>query len=305
MNTFITAFGHGKKLESSRRAAILLIAMTSMMGTRLVSPVMAQEHPRSEAGTSRHEGLLPPRVDRLGVRATLLYWGMPAADVERMMGAPAQVEAYDGASGNVRVLSYSAEPIATKVSICDGKVSSVVLDIAGVDERALPAYSRLAWRGMNRATVLSMLGAPAGDRTLDGFGMTLEHMIFERAGQPDVSVFLVGGRVVTKKVGRNLPPDILNLALPLAPDRTNAEIDAESVATEGRLRVGMTTGQVRALYGAPKLLVASTFKGRPVEHSLFETDAGKSFGSFTFIGGVLTEFAITTGLPLSAILWGG
>jgi hypothetical protein len=184
-------------------------------------------------------------------------------------------------------------------------VSSALLDIAGVDERALPVYSRPAWRGMSRATVRSMLGAPAEDRVYDRFNMTLEHMIFERAGQPDVSVFLVGGRVVTKKVGRNLPPDILNLALPLAPDRTNAEIDAETVATEGQLRVGMTTGQVRALYGAPKLLVTSTFKGQPVEHSLFATDAGKSFGSFTFIGGILTEFAITTGLPLSAILWGG
>jgi hypothetical protein len=187
----------------------------------------------------------------------------------------------------------------------DDKVSSALLDIAGVDERALPVYSRPAWRGMSRATVRSMLGAPAEDRVYDRFNMTLEHMIFERAGQPDVSVFLVGGRVVTKKVGRNLPPDILNLALPLAPDRTNAEIDAETVATEGQLRVGMTTGQVRALYGAPKLLVTSTFKGQPVEHSLFATDAGKSFGSFTFIGGILTEFAITTGLPLSAILWGG
>jgi hypothetical protein len=305
MSTFITAFGHGRMLGSSRRAAILLIATTSMMGPRLASPVIAQECPPGEAETSRHEVLLPPRVDRVGVPATLLYWGMPAADVEKIMGAPAQVEAYDGASGNVRVLSYPAEPIATKVSISDGKVSSVGHDIAGIDERALPVYSRPAWRGMSRATVLSMLAAPADDRMYDRFNMTLEHMIFERAGLPDVSVFLIGGRVVTKKVGRNLPPDILNLALPLAPEPTNAEVDAESAATERQLQLGLTTGQVRALYGAPKLLVASTFKGQPVEHSLFATDAGKSFGSFTFIGGILTEFAITTGLPLSAILWGG
>jgi hypothetical protein len=42
--------------------------------------------------------------------------------------------------------------------------------------------------------------------------MMLEHMIFARPGQPDVSVFLIGGRVAGKRIGRDLPSDILGFA---------------------------------------------------------------------------------------------
>jgi hypothetical protein len=70
------------------------------------------------------------------------------------------------------------------------------------------------------------------------------------------------------------------------------------------LSAGAQQGEVRALYGAPKVLVNSTFKGQPVEYAIFETKAAKSFGRFTFIGGVLTEFAVSES-SLSDIPWGG
>ena len=86
-----------------RDVSLLLIAMTSMLAAQLASPAMAQEYPSGEA--SHHHILLPPRVDRVDVRARLLHWGMPRADVERIMGASEELQAYDGPGGNVRVLS--------------------------------------------------------------------------------------------------------------------------------------------------------------------------------------------------------
>ena len=128
--------------------------------------------------------------------------------------------------------------------------------------------------------------------------ITSSTLIFERPGQPDVSVYLMDDRVVAKKVGRAVPDDILRVVLPSLHDRTAEEVNEQLV------RIGMTATQVRALYGAPKVLVNSTFKGQPVEYAIFETKAAKSFGRFTFIGGVLTEFAVSES-SLSDIPWGG
>ena len=279
-----------------RHISLLLIATTSLLAAQLVSPVTAHEYRSGEA--PHHDILRPPRVDRVDVRARLLRWGMPSADVERIMGASAEVQAYDGPGGSVRVLSYPTEPIATIVSIHNGQLAGVRLDLAGMDERTLPAYGRPVWLGMDRATVLRILGVPADDQPHDSFGMELEHMIFARPGQPDVSVYLMDDRVVAKNVGRAVPDDILRVVLPSLHDLTAEE------ANEQLVGIGMAATQVRALYGAPKVLVNSTFKGQPVEYAIFETKAAKSFGRFTFIGGVLTEFAVSES-SLSDIPWGG
>jgi hypothetical protein len=108
--------------------------------------------------------------------------------------------------------------IATTVTITDGKLSAVALDVAGVDDPALPKFARAAWLRMNRATVLRVLGMPAENHLRHCDGMNVEQMIFERPGEPDVSIFLIDGRVAAKRVGRRFPADVLAFALPLAPD---------------------------------------------------------------------------------------
>jgi hypothetical protein len=293
-----------REWNMKRHVSLLLIAMTSMLAAQLISPATAQEYQPSEA--SHHDNLMPPRVDRVDVRARLFHSGMPGAHVERIMGAPAELQAYDGPGGNVRVLSYPTEPIATIVSINNGQLTGVRLDLAGIDEPTLPAYSRPVWLGMDRATVLRILGVPTDDQSHDSFGMKLEHLIFARPGQPDVSVFLIGGRVAGKKVGRDLPWDILGFALPLPPEPTKQETDAQSVArSEREVAVGMTMSEIQALFGTPKLSVDYTFKGRPASYRIYQTNENGSFGSFTFVDGVLIEFAGGGGIPLSQILNGG
>jgi hypothetical protein len=239
------------------------------------------------------------------VRATLLHWGMSAGDVERIMGAPAQADSFVREDGELRVLKYPAEPIAAVVTIIDDRLSGVALDIAGIDDPTLPNFSRAAWLGMSRSVVLQMLGAPVEDRLRDGFGMTAEQMIFERPGGADVSVSLVNGRVVSKKVGRSFPADILSFTLPLAPDPTDNEIDDVADGPQQQsVQVGMKASKLPTLFGAPKLRVAYTFKGRPAEYAIYETSPGKSFGRLTSIDGVLTEFADGGKTPLNQVLDG-
>src|SRR5262249_54780676 len=150
------------ELKMKRIIGPPLIALMNLLGAQLALPALAQQQPAALAESWRSESsqsdvLLAPRVDHVAVRASRLHWGMSVAEVERIMGAPAGVETYDGADGSVRVLSYPREPIATKVAISEGKVSRVALDIAAdVDERAMPAYTGAAWLGMHRTAVLRM-----------------------------------------------------------------------------------------------------------------------------------------------------
>ena len=286
-----------------RNVAIALAILTSTTGSELAA--LAQKWIPGEEEPPQREALLPPRTDHLGVHATLLRWGMSTREVERIMGAPQQVSSYGSEGSNVRVLKYPAEPIGTTVTISDDRMSGVTLDIAGIDDPALPNFSRAAVLGMSHTGVVRMLGTPADDRFRGAYGMTVEQMIFERAGGPDVSVFLVNGRVATKKIGRSFPADILSFALPLLPEPADNEIDdIAGQPQQQSVQVGMTASRLPTLFGAPKLQVAYTFKGRPAEYAIYETSPGKSFGRFTSIDGVLTEFADGGHTPLSQVLDG-
>jgi hypothetical protein len=280
----------------------LLAAAASIAIAQL--PATAQNRVSSEDETSQRQQLLASRVAHVRVRATLLHWGMSPADIARAIGAPSQVDAADD-EGTVRVLRYSAEPIATTVTITDGKLSGVALDVAGVDDPALPNFARVAWLGMNRTTVLGRLGMPAENHLRDFDGMNVEQMIFERPREPDVSIFLIDGRVVAKKVGRSFPADILGFALPLAPDPADDEGNEIADGSQKQLvAVGMKGSELRAQFGAPKLQVHYTFKGHAAEHALYETSPGKSFGRFSLIDGVLIDFADGGNTSLNQILDG-
>ena len=278
-------------------AAAALIAIVTLAG---VPPLSVSAQPTGQAGTSQSD-FLPPRVERIATRATQLYMGMPEDEVARTMGAPRAVVASESAGVEVRVLRYAPEPIPVKVTLSNGKVSAVALDIVAIDNPSLPAYGRPVWSGMHRTAVLRIMGTPAEDRLGDSFGMKLEHMIFERPGLPDLSVVLIDERVVTKHAGRALPPDIFSLSLPLPPSEA-----ADSDRTGHRqMRVGMGVRDVQAMFGEPKMRVPYSVKGRPAEYRIYETASNGSFARFTFIDDVLVEFADGGRLPLDQILSGG
>jgi hypothetical protein len=285
--------------------AVPLIAVTSLLGGQLVSSVSA-EQPVGHASNSQGDLLMPPRVGRVATKAALLYWGMPEAEVERVMGSSAELGTSESYGVKVRVLRYPLEPIPAKVTILDGRVSGVELDIAITDERALPGYSRSVWVGMHRIAVLRMLGTPAEDSSRDKFGLMLEHMIFQRPGEPDLSVFLIDQRVAKKRVGRELPPEIFNLLLPSALNESDRQIDAQDTRpAKDNVRVGIGLRDVESMFGPPRMSVLYSFKGRPSEYRIHENGPGGSFACFTFVDGVLVGFVDGGRVPLDQILGGG
>jgi hypothetical protein len=150
------------------------------------------------------------------------------------------------------------------------------------------------------------MGAPVEDRLSDSFGMKLEHMTFERPGLPDLSIFLIDERVVTKHAGRALPPDIFCLSLPLAPSDADRAADSQADRSGRRqIRAGMGVRDVQAMFGEPKMRVPYSVKGRPAEYRIYETASNGSFANFTFIDDVLVGFADGGRLPLDQILSGG
>src|SRR5215471_2703913 len=282
---------------SEREIKMHNIKIAIAVAMLVASPALAQPSGQTPETLLKVNGLSPPRVDHLGVRASALHWGMTAAEAARIMGTSASVASYSD-DFNVRVLDFADEPIPTKVTIVNDTVSGVALDVARIDDHTLPSFSQAAWLGMNRATVLKALGPAKGKLRHRFSNVTLDQLIFVRPGQPEVSVYLLDDRVIAKKVGRALPDDILRVVLPSPRDEL-AEDESEHI-----VRVGMTAAQVRALYGPPQFAVNSTFKGQPAEYAVFEIGAAKSFGRFTFIGGVLTEFSVSE-VSFSDIPWGG
>ena len=264
----------------------------------------AQNRVSSESETSQRQRLLAPTINHFAVRATLLHLGMSQADIARVMGVPSQVNATDDEGADV-VLRYSAEPIAATVTISEGKLSGVALDVAGVDDPAFPKFARAAWLGMNRDTVLRILGVAAENHLQHRDGMNVEQMIFERPGEPDVSIFLIDGRVAAKRVGRSFPEDVLGFALPLAPDPADDKGNETAGQPQKQLVVvGIKESELRAQFGAPKLQVHYTFRGHAAEHAIYEISPGKSFGRFTLIDGVVIDFADGGNTPLNQILDG-
>src|SRR5262249_53570194 len=180
----------------------------------LAPPRLAHQPQPAPAPSLDGKGLSPPHVDHVGVLATALHWGMTAAEATRIVGTPSAVNSYTSDDVNVRVLDFLDELIPTKVTIVNETVSGVALDVARIEDRVLPSFSRAAWLGMSRATVLRVLGAAKGELRHHFFNVALDQLIFERPGQPGVSVYLMDDRVVAKKVGRALPVDILRVVLP-------------------------------------------------------------------------------------------
>jgi hypothetical protein len=139
-----------KKLSS-----VLLLATLCLLAEHVLVPVSAQQLAPNE--TAPAGVLLPPRIECIPTPATRLYMGMSEADVEQTMGAAAEVATSESAGLKIRVLKYRLSPIPAKITISDGRVSGVALDIAAADDRELPTYSRSVWPGMHRTAVLRML----------------------------------------------------------------------------------------------------------------------------------------------------
>jgi hypothetical protein len=231
----------------------------------------------------------PPHVDFATIPAGRLQLGMTAADVTRIMGEPAKVKSYVAGETEMTKLEFPAGPIPSQVTLADGKVSAVKLDVFQVEKGDLPSFVRQAWPGMSGSGVRRALGEPNAVRHYTFFDFKLDQLVFRHPGEGEVSVFLVADRVVAKAAGQDIPAGIFHIALP-------APQPADKASTQGP-QVGMGESKVAPFYGAVKFRVDYVFNGQPALRTIVETHAAGSFASLTFVDGILTEFEDLGRLP--------
>ena len=81
-------------------------------------------------------------------------------------------------------------------------------------------------------------------------------------------------------------------------------VGQRAARSERQIAIGITIDEMQGFFGPPKHLVDYTFKGRPANHRIYQTDEDGAFGSFTFVDEILVEFAGGGRTPLSQVLDG-
>jgi hypothetical protein len=81
--------------------------------------------------TLNAESPSPPSVDFCTIRASRLQLGMMASEVAAIMGEASKTENYVSAGTSIQILDFSKEPIRSKITLTNGRLSGVTLDVFG------------------------------------------------------------------------------------------------------------------------------------------------------------------------------
>jgi hypothetical protein len=235
------------------------------------------------------EAPLAPQVNFVATPASQLQLGMTADDVIRIVGKAArQTDVTIGATQTRKLEFTSAIP--GQVILEDGKVSRVKLDAFRLQTDALPIFLRQAWPGLASSAVRCVLGEPSTVLHHKFFDIEVDQWIFSRAGDIEVSVFFRADRVVAKAAGRDVPTDLFRVDLPSPPD---TEGQGPTLAP----RLGMTTGEIGELYGAPLYRLEYVFNGQPASHVVYKASEKGTFVGLSFVDGVVTELEDLERMP--------
>jgi hypothetical protein len=243
--------------------------------------------------------LLRPTVDFAAIRENQLRLGMTVAEVTSIMGdATKTVDYVNHAGVPMQTLEFSTGPIRSTITVANGKLSGLALDVFKVKRDDLPAFTRPAWPGLHSGAVVGLLGNPRETRHHTYFGIKLDQLIFRRPGEPEISTFFVENHLVAKGLGQGVPSDIFRVVLPSPSDTAAEDSDERSIG------IGNTASSIKALYGAARLDVEYRLNGQPAEHAIYEMQPGGSFVDVTFVDGVVTEFTDIGRLPDDPIFQG-
>ena len=269
-----------------RKVTVVAIGvLMSVAAAVIVSIEFGSAHDSGRRVTMTSENPAVVHVARAQFRAEKLRLGMNKAEVEHVMGRAADTEATAGTT--VDVSTYRAgteEPVDAQLTIENGKLSAVALDVAGI--RGRPAFTRPVIPGLSRAGVIRALGEPQEDYEETIKGLKIEHMLFESPTHTTASIFLVSGRVIAVSAGRAAPPDLASVTLPIAPSAPTVGQPIE------RIRLGMTPSTVVAICGEATWSVHSSFKGLAMLVLSYASTNGDIYARFTFVGEALTEMSI-------------
>jgi hypothetical protein len=115
---------------------------------------------------------------------------------------------------------------------------------------------------MTSSAVRYMLGEPTDILHHAFFGINVDQLVFARAGETEVSVFLRVDHVIAKPRGREVPANLFRVDLPSPPL-------AQSERPTTTPHVAVRANGIEALYDAVKFRVDYVFNGQPASRVVF------------------------------------
>jgi outer membrane protein assembly factor BamE (lipoprotein component of BamABCDE complex) len=227
-------------------------------------------------------------IERVEIKASQLYQGMTLAEIEKIMGKPTDIKTFPNPDFKLEILSYLREPIITKVSLIDGRMTGLTAQAKIVtDNSNVPPFARAVEVGMSRKALVKLLGKPFRSEPSQVSSITFERLTFRtKDSQQQATIMVKDGFVETVNRKFEYSPKILSVVLPKEPSMPQNTSEAE------RIRVGMNPDQVVSVFGKPSEVQASPLLDeQQVTDWIYSSLKTNASTRFTFTNGVLTRFA--------------
>ena len=224
-------------------------------------------------------------IERLAIKASRLHQGMTLAQVEKVMGKPTDTRVFPNLDMNLKILNYRQEPIITKVSMIDGRLSGVTCELTTLTNNNIPRFARGIRVGMSREDVLKLMGKPVSERRNDVSSYKIERLIYVKNGEPAANVILADDRVEGVNISLETPAQILKVILPATPIMPTREPAYQ------RIRIGMNQQQVTSIYGQPDFIQPLEYENQKVVNYVYARLNTNASTRFTFINDVLTRYS--------------
>lgn len=261
------------------------LCLLALSLTATSTPLMAQTPTTSQAQTESQKSRNDTKIEHQPIKASQLHQGMTVAEVEKVMGKPTDKKVFPNLDMKLEILNYRQEPIITKVSMIDGRLSGVTTELTTITDNNTPRFAQGIKIGMSRENLLKLMGKPFSERRNDISTTKYEQLVYVKNGEPAVNVILADDRVEGINVGLETPTAILKVILPANP----------TVPTRGpayqRVRIGMSPQQVISIYGQPSFVQSLDYEHQKVINFVYarlNTDASTRF---TFIDDALTRYS--------------
>lgn len=227
-------------------------------------------------------------IERVALKASQLYQGMTKAEVEKIMGKPTDTKIFPNPDFRLVILTYHREPIITKVSLIDGRMTGLTTGAKIVtDNSNVPPFAKAVEIGMNRKALVKLLGKPFRSEISQVSSITFERLTFRtKDNLQQATIMMKDGLVETVNRKFEYSPQILSVVLPEEPSMPKNTSEAE------RIRIGMNPDQVVSVFGKPSEVQSSpTLEEQQVTDWIYSSLKTNASTRFTFTNGVLTRFA--------------
>ncbi len=227
-------------------------------------------------------------IERVAIKASQLYQGMTKAEVEKIMGKPTDIKTFPNPDFKLEILTYLREPIITKVSLIDGRVTGLTAQAKVVTDKSnIPPFARAVEVGMSHKALVKLLGKPFRSEISQVSSITFERLTFRtKDNQQQATIMVQDGFVEAVNRKFEYAPQILSVVLPKEPSMPQNTSEAE------RIRVGMNPDQVVSVFGKPSEVQASPLlEEQQVTDWIYSSLKTNASTRFTFTNGVLTRFA--------------